>query len=182
MLEINIPLEPEYWDPEKEEFITGKEETLRLEHSLISLSKWEEKYKKPFISSEKNKEELIDYIKFMTLNKNVDPNIYKRLTSKNISDIIDYIEDPRTATTFSDMNNRVGRSREQVTSELIYYWMLAYNIPFDECQKWHINRLMTLIRICEIKSEKPKKRSTRELMSRNAALNKARRAKMNSKG
>lgn len=180
MLQILIPIADEQWDEKKQEFINAKEQTLCLEHSLVSLSKWESKWCKPFLSSEKTDEEIMDYIKFMTLNKNVDPDVYYRLTAKNIDQIVEYINAPMTATTFSKNSNE-KKSREIVTSELIYYWMIAFNIPF-ECQKWHINRLTTLIRVCEIKNSSPKKHSTREIMSRNAALNAARRKQLNTKG
>ena len=116
----------------------------------------------------------------MTLTPNIDPNVYKFLTKENIKDINDYIGDSMTATTFNDINLK-GRSRETITSELIYYWMVSFNIPF-ECQKWHINRLITLIRICIIKNQSSKKMSKSEIMSRNAAINAARRKQLNSKG
>ena len=116
----------------------------------------------------------------MTLTPNIDPNVYKFLTKENIKDINDYIGDSMTATTFNDINSK-GRSRETITSELIYYWMVSFNIPF-ECQKWHINRLITLIRICIIKNQSSKKMSKSEIMSRNAAINAARRKQLNSKG
>ena len=116
----------------------------------------------------------------MTLTKNVDSEIYKSITNDNIQMINKYIELPMTATTFLEEKNN-GRSSETVTSELIYYWMISLNIPF-ECQKWHLNRLLTLIRVCNVKNTPPKKRSKRELMSRNAALNAARRKKFNTTG
>ncbi len=115
----------------------------------------------------------------MTITQNVNDNVYNSLTSKNIDEINKYIDAPMTATTFSDNTN--SRSREIVTSELIYYWMISLNIPM-ECQKWHLNRLLTLIRVCNVKNTPPKKMSRREIMSRNAALNAARRKKLNSKG
>lgn len=115
----------------------------------------------------------------MTITQNVDDNVYKSLTNKNIDEINNYIDAPMTATTFSNTVN--SRSREIVTSELIYYWMISLNIPM-ECQKWHLNRLLTLIRVCNVKNAPPKKMSRREIMSRNAALNAARRKKLNSKG
>lgn len=186
MLQITIPAdEDEMWDEEREEFIpatNSKEQVLRLEHSLVSLSKWESKWQKPFISSEKTDAEMLDYIKCMTITPNVPPDVYDRLTEKNVKEITDYINAPMTATTFSEQRGkgRGGRG-EVVTSELIYYWMIKHNIPF-ECEKWHIKRLLTLIRICEIKSEAPKKRSQREIMSRNAALNAARKKRLNTKG
>lgn len=179
MLEIKIKT-TELWDEEKEEFIDPKEETLKLEHSLVSLSKWESKYHKPFITKEqKTRAETIDYIKFMTLNKNVDPDIYYCISESDMNEINQYIEDPMTATTFSSKDK--GTSREQITAELIYYWMIALNIPF-ECQKWHLNKLLTLIRVCNIKNAPPKKMGRNDLMRRNAALNAARRKKFNSKG
>lgn len=180
MLQIVIPGQ-ELWDEQKQEFINTKEQVLQLEHSLISLSKWEAKWCKVFLSKqEKTQEEIIDYIKCMTITPNVDPEVYNHLTRENIKEIEDYIAAPMTATYFSS-DNAGKSSREQVTSELIYYWMIALNIPF-ECQKWHLNRLLTLIKVCNIKNQTPKKMSKREIMSRNAALNAARRQQLNTKG
>ena len=180
MLQITIPA-IEQWDEREQEFIYTKEQTLKLEHSLVSLSKWESKWGKAYLTKkDKTYDEALDYIKCMTITPNVDPNVYKCLTSKNISDIEDYINAPMTATCFSDDKN--GRSsREVVTSELIYYWMIALQIPF-ECEKWHLNRLLTLIRVCNIKNTPPKKMSRRSIMSRNAALNASRRKQLNTRG
>ena len=153
MIRITIP-KSESWDEVKQEFVSVKEQTLQLEHSLVSLSKWESKWCKPFFSKqEKTYEETMDYIKCMTLTQNVDPNVYLHLTEANITQINKYIEAPMTATTFYEDKNG-AKSREIITSELIYYWMIALNIPF-ECQKWHINRLLTLIRVCIIKNAPP---------------------------
>lgn len=180
MLQITIPA-MELWDENTQEFVYGKEQTLQLEHSLVSLSKWESKWHKAFLTNvEKTVEETLDYIKCMTLTQNVKPEVYNRLTQENIIQVNEYIQAPMTATVFSEDKNG-KRSREVVTSELIYYWMIALNIPF-ECQKWHLNRLLTLIRVCNIKNEPPKKRSKRDIMSRNAALNAARRQQYNTKG
>ena len=158
-----------------------KEQMLQLEHSLVSLSKWESKWCKPFFSKqEKTYEETIDYIKCMTITQNVKDDVYTRLTNDNVMQINKYIEAPMTATTFSkDANGKGGK--EIITSELIYYWMIALNIPF-ECQKWHINRLLTLVRVCNVKNEPSKKMSKKDIMSRNRALNAARRKQLNSKG
>ena len=181
MLQIKIPVSPEGWDEEKQEFIEPKTQILQLEHSLVSLSKWESKWCKSFLSNNtKTNEETLDYIRCMTLTQNVNPDVYNRLTSENIAQINEYIGAPMTATYFSEDKNG-KKNREVITSELIYYWMIAANIPF-ECQKWHLNRLLTLIRVCSIKNSPPKKRNRRELMSRNAALNAARRQQYNSKG
>lgn len=180
MLQITIPA-VELWDERKQEFVTTKEQTLQLEHSLVSISKWESKWCKPFLSKqEKTFEETLDYIKCMTITQNVKPEVYNYLTNKNIEEINNYIDAPMTATYFSDEKNS-KTSREQVTAELIYYWMIALNIPF-ECQKWHLNRLLTLIKVCNIKNQPPKKRSRKEIMSRNAALNAARRKRLNTRG
>ena len=181
MLTLNVPISPEGWDEVKQEFVEPKNQVLQLEHSLISLSKWESKWHKPFYSKkEMSNEETLDYIKCMTLNKNVDFDVYNHLTPENIKEVLDYIGDSMTATTFSKETNS-GNNREVITSELIYYWMIASNIPF-ECQKWHLNRLITLIRVCSIKNSPPKKRSKRDIMSRNAALNASRKRQMNTKG
>lgn len=181
MLIITIPA-IEGFDDEKEEFvILAKEQTLQLEHSLVSLSKWESKWCKAFLSKEeKTLEETIDYIKCMTITQNVNPDVYSRLSKENIQAINKYIEAPMTATTFYN-DNQKGRSKETVTSELIYYWMISLNIPM-ECQKWHLNRLLTLIRVCNVKNSPPKKMSRREIMSRNAALNTARKKQLNTNG
>ena len=180
MLEIIIP-ETEQWDEVNQEFITSNRQILRLEHSLVSLSKWESKWKKPFLSNkEKTYEETIDYIKCMTLTQNVNDTVYNLLDKDNIEKINKYIGDPMTATTFKEDQNKKG-GREIITSELIYYWMISLNIPF-ECQKWHLNRLLTLIKVCGIKNQPPKKMSKKDVMSRNAALNAARRKQMNSRG
>ena len=180
MLTITIP-ERELWDEEREELVSVKQQTLQLEHSLVSLSKWESKWKKPFLTKEdKTPEETIDYIRCMTLTPNVKPEVYKCLTHDNIAKINNYISDPMTATTIN-MHGLSKGGKEIVTSELVYYWMVALNIPF-ECQKWHLNRLITLIQVCNVKNTPPKKMSKRDIMSRNAALNAARRKKYNSKG
>lgn len=180
MIRITIP-ESESWDEAKQEFIPVKEQTLQLEHSLVSLSKWESKWCKPFFSKqEKTYEETMDYIKCMTLTQNVDPNVYSHLTEDNIIQINNYIEAPMTATTFYEDKNG-AKSREIITSELIYYWMIALNIPF-ECQKWHINRLLTLIRVCNIKNAPPKKMSKSKIASQYAAINQARRKQLNTRG
>ncbi len=180
MLWITIPA-VEQWDEQKQEFITIKEQTLQLEHSLVSLSKWESKWCKAFLTKqEKTFEETLDYIKCMTLTQNVDPEIYIYLTNGNINEINKYIEAPMTATYFSD-DKTSKVSREQITAELIYYWMIALNIPF-ECQKWHLNRLLILIKVCNIKNQPPKKRSKKDIMSRNAALNATRRKQLNTNG
>lgn len=180
MLRITIPA-AEQFDEAKQEFIKTKEQTLQLEHSLVSLSKWESKWCKSFLSrTEKTYEETVDYIKCMTITQNVDPDVYNYLTNANIAEINRYIEAPMTATYFSEDRNGKS-SREQVTAELIYYWMIALNIPF-ECQKWHLNRLLTLIRVCNVKNQPPRKMSRREIMSRNAALNASRRNRLNTRG
>ena len=179
MLQIIVPA-TEQWDEIKQEFVYTKETTLQLEHSLVSLSKWESKWCKPFLSKEDmTAEETIDYIRCMTITQNVNPEVYTCLSDENITQVHDYIQAPMTATFFRKENGPPGR--EIITSELIYYWMITLNIPF-ECQKWHLNRLLTLIRVCNIKNQPVKRRSQREIMEYNTALNEARRKKLNSKG
>ena len=179
MLQIIVPA-TEQWDEIKQEFVYTKETTLQLEHSLVSLSKWESKWCKPFLSKEDmTAEETIDYIRCMTITQNINPEVYTCLSDENITQVRDYIQAPMTATFFRKENG--PPSREIITSELIYYWMIALNIPF-ECQKWHLNRLLTLIRVCNIKNQPAKRRSQREIMEYNTSLNEARRKKLNSKG
>ena len=181
MLQIKVPLSPEGWDEQKQEFVEPKTQVLQMEHSLVSVSKWESKWCKPFLSkTAKTSEEMLDYIKCMTITHGVKPEVYDHLTQANIEQINAYIEAPMTATTFSE-DKTAKNNREIVTSELIYYWMIALQIPVD-FDKWHLNRLLTLIRVCNIKNSPPKKMSKKDIMSRNAALNAARRKQLNSKG
>lgn len=177
MLTIVIP-ETEFYDEIKNEFKVVKEQKLVLEHSLVSLSKWESKWHKPFLGKQpKTYEETIDYIRCMTVNS-VDPMAYQGITSANILQINQYIEDPMTATTIKDQKK--GKE-EIITAEIIYYWMVALNIPF-ECQKWHLNKLLTLINVVNIKNKPAKKMSKKDVVSRNASLNAARRKALHTKG
>lgn len=179
MLQIIIPAR-ELWDEEHSCFVNIKEQHLTLEHSLVAISKWESKWHVPFFSKEEKTNEMtIDYIRMMTLTQNVNPNVYNYLTNENVAEIKRYLEDSRTATTFH--NDRSAPNREVITSELIYFWMVHWGIPF-ECQKWHINRLLTLIRICGVKNQPTRKMSRQEIMSQNSALNAARRKKFNTRG
>lgn len=179
MLKIFIPA-TEYYDDKAEEFKVLKPAILQLEHSLISISKWESRWKKAFLGKDKRtEEETIDYIRCMTLNAEVDPSVYYRLTNENITEIIEYIEDPMTATTFTNIQSKEGSQpakKQIVTSELIYYWMIANNIPV-EFQKWHLNRLLTLIHVCNIKNAPPgsNKMNKRQAAQHYASLNAARR-------
>ena len=180
MLLITIPA-AELWDEKKEQFIYTKEQTLQLEHSLVSLSKWESKWHKPFLGKEdKTTEETLDYIRCMTLTQNVAPDVYTRLSNANILQVNAYISDPMTATWFTEDKN-ARPNKQVVTAEIIYHWMIELQIPF-ECQKWHLNRLLTLIRVRNIKCQPPKKVSKRDTAAKYAALNAARRKKLNSKG
>lgn len=185
MLKITVQGE-ETWSEELNEFVPGmKPTTLVLEHSLASLSKWESIHKKPFISSEKTKEETIDYIRCMTINT-VPENIYNYLTPQQIQEITDYIVDTKTATWFTDdkagLPNKTGRMNgEIVTSELIYFWMINASIPV-EFEKWHLSRLLTLIKVIGEKNKPPKKMSKADLTRKYATLNAQRRAKLGTKG
>jgi len=179
MLKLTIASIDQY-DEVKEEFLTSKEQVLQLEHSLVALSKWESKWCKPFLSKDnKTVEETVDYIKCMTLTQNVDDNIYKNLSVENFKQVNSYIDQPMTATVFYTENK--SASRETITSEIIYHWMIAMNIPF-ECQKWHLNRLLTLVNVCSLKNQPAKKRTRSEIMNRNAALNAARKQALNTEG
>lgn len=181
MLVLNIP-EREFWNEEKEEFFYTKKATLRLEHSLISLSKWESKWCKPFLSSEKTDEETLDYIRCMTLNQDVDPDVYHRLTGVEIKQINEYIAAPMTASTVTSSEPDKKNSNTFVTSELIYYWMIAFNIPV-EFEKWHLNRLIMLIRICSEESKKGDKKKGRGTnVAKHRSLNEQRRAALAKKG
>jgi hypothetical protein len=179
-LSITVPA-TELFDSRTGDFIETKETVLHLEHSLISISKWESKWHKPYLSKDgKTREEALDYIRCMTLNSGVDPNVYLGLSESNIEEITKYMSDSMTATTIKQQNKRP--SNETVTSELIYYWMTELNIPFDPCQKWHFSRLLTLIEVCSIKKTPSKKMSKSDILRQNHSLNAARRAKHHSRG
>ena len=181
MLTITIPAS-EYFNQKEGRFYTNKKPvTITLEHSLVSISKWEAKWHKPFLpEGPQTLEESIDYVRCMTLTQNVDPGKYNFLTKDNFVEINNYIQDPMTASTVTDRHDK-RHSREKITSELIYYWMIALTIPM-KCEKWHLNRLLMLIRICEAKQETPKKMSKGDIMRSNRALNAARRKKTGSRG
>lgn len=175
MVELIIP-ETELYDSRKNEFIHVNEQKLLLEHSLLSISKWESKYQRPFLDQKgKSLEESRYYVKCMTLNRNVDDTVYLCLTNDHIKAINKYVDNPMSATKPKKLNNRP--SAEPVTSELIYYWMIALNIPF-ECQKWHFNRLMTLIEVCNIKNTPTKKMTA----AQRRALNNERKARLHTRG
>lgn len=187
MLEIIVPQTNELFDPVSSQFLTTRETKLALEHSLVSITKWESKWHVPFLSNRKlTPEQLRDYVRCMTLTQNVDPLVYYALTQDNLNDILEYIEDPMTATTINEnalrMASKGPKSGRLITNELVYYWMSALNLPFDPCQKWHFNRLMTLIKVASIEQQPPKKMSRAEAMSQQRALNNARRLKHGTRG
>lgn len=173
MLKITVPGVLLH-DPQTDRVFRIKETQLTLEHSLVSLSKWESKYHKPFLNQKISGDEFIDYVRCMTLTQNVDPNVYYGINTSVQKQIESYMDDPMTAAVIHD-NDKDRGSGEFVTSDLIYYWMVALQIPF-ECQKWHLNRLLTLIRITNIKQKPSKKESAKEAARRTASINAARRA------
>ena len=179
MLYITIP-KSEFFDEKTSSFISVKEQKLQLEHSLVSLSKWEQKTGKPFLSTGKmTLFETIEYIKCMTITQNVDPHVYLCLTNEIIKQVDDYIGEKMTATTFSSI--QTGGRREIITSEIIYYWMFELKIP-KECEKWHLNRLLTMIRVSSEKNAPKKKMTHSQIMARNKELNEARKRQLNTKG
>lgn len=181
MLVLNIPVSERY-DEDSQTFFKVTE-PVAFEHSLLSLSKWEAKYEKPFLSDkfEKTEEELLDYLRMMVVNPAVTDGRLAQLTQDNIIELNQYISSQQTATWFNEIKKSSGPSQETVTAELIYYWMISYQIPM-ECQTWHLNRLLTLIRVFNTKQQKPEKMSKRDIMSRNRALNEQRKAKYKTKG
>lgn len=171
----------EFWDEVQNLFSTINDEVIELEHSLFSVSKWESIYQKPFlVSGDRTNEEVLGYIKAMILTPNVDPDVLNKLGKTHIDAIQEYVDSSQSATTFGMMSERQG-SGEVITSELIYYWLVAFNIPF-ECQYWHLNRLFSLIRICNIKNSKPKKMSRNEMAQRYRDINAERKARLGTKG
>lgn len=179
MLRLTVP-EKELYDERTGLFVRTKKQVLQLEHSLVSLSKWESRWHKPFLSkNDKSGEEMLDYIRCMTITQNVPDEVYFALDTNELMKINDYLNDSMTATTITKQQ---GKSRgEIITSEIIYYWMISLQIPF-ECEKWNLNRLLTLIEVCNIKNSPGKKMSKSEIMRRNRTLNAARKQQMHTRG
>lgn len=181
MLQVVVP-EMEWFNDGTNEITHSKETTLMLEHSLISVSRWESKHKVPFLSSfEKGltREEFIDYVRCMTINKSVNQFVYYSLTPKIVDQIREYIQDPMTATTIHDYRKKTQRrapAPKVITSEQIYSWMAAAGVSFD-CEKWHLNRLLMLLQVCAIENGSSDKMSKKEVMKQNAALNAMRQSK-----
>jgi len=180
VLVIEVVLE-EGFDEEKQKFVAAKSCVLELEHSLASLSKWESTFEKPFLSDkEKSPEEVFEYIKMMTLTPNIPPEVFHHLSTDNVEDIRRYIDSKMTATTFND-RSAPPRNREVITAEIIYHWMIASGVPF-ECQYWHLSRLLTLIRVINIKSAPPKKMGKREMLAQRQKLNAQRKQQFGTSG
>lgn len=181
MLQIIVP-DTEVFNENTQEIYTLKGCKLQLEHSLVSLSKWESKWKKPFLAkNDKTNQEVLEYIKCMTITQNVPDYIYKCLTEQNVTDILNYIDDPMTATTIN--NPRKSKiDNEILTAEILYYYMFTAGIP-KECEKWHLNRLIMLLKVFGIKNNtKPHKMPREEYLNRRRALNEQRKAKFKSHG
>ena len=180
MLELHVPKQ-EWYDPKTSQFVTFLGQTLQLEHSLLSVSKWESITHKPFLSKEgMTQDEFLLYVRCMTINRNQDDMVYKVLSNQHKKTISEYIENPMTATWFGKEEGKGRAGRKIITSELIYYWMIAAQVPMS-CEKWHLNRLMTLLHICEIKN-RPQKKGKRRSTAQDASLNAARRASMGTRG
>lgn len=178
MLTITVS-ETEFFDESSGEFIHTPAKELQFEHSLVSLSKWESNWEKPFLGKEaKTTEETYDYLRAMCLTPDVPDEVFNRLPSDAINQVSSYIEARMSATWFNDQKRP---SREIITSEIIYYWMISMNIPM-ECQHWHLNRLLTLIKVCGQKNSPQKKMGRNDILARNRMLNEQRKAQLNTAG
>jgi hypothetical protein len=177
---LTITVGDEFYNEKTAEFITTGFD-LKLEHSLVSLSKWESKFEKPFLATlEKTPEEILWYVKAMVITPDVPSETFDKLSQQNIEAINTYLSASMTATTFNDKHSRRG-AREIITAEIIYYWMITLAIPF-ECQHWHLNRLLTLIKVVNLKNTPPKKMTPQEAARQQRDLNEKRRAELKSRG
>lgn len=171
----------EHYDESNNKFVVVNGVDVELEHSLISLSKWESKFQKPFLSEgNKTNDELLGYVDAMILTPDYPKEVLDRISPEEMSKINDHMDSKQSATTFPISRETKGKS-ETVTSELIYYWMVTFNIPF-ECETWHLNRLFSLIRICNLKNAKPVKRSANQIAQERRELNAQRRSQMGTSG
>lgn len=185
MIQITVP-KSEYYDQAKEIFYSvDKPVTIQLEHSLISLQKWESKWNKPFlVKTEKTAEESIDYLRCMCLTPNVKDDVFYCIPPSEMTRLSEYIDSPMTATTFAEdkIPGGGGKGKKQiVTAELIYYWMISYNIP-SEYRKWHLNQLITLIRVFNEENKPKKKKSRNQLLAEHRALNEANKLRYHTHG
>ena len=179
MLKLEFPIE-EGFDESTNEFVVKSQIVLELEHSLVSVSKWESHFEKPFLATqEKSLEEILWYIRAMIITPDVPGDLFDWLTESHLNEINEYISSKQTATWFTGSDDKP--SKETITAELIYYWMIALNIPF-ECQHWHLNRLLTLVKVCNLKNTPEKTLSKAEIARRNRELNEKRQKQYNTKG
>jgi hypothetical protein len=180
MLTITV-LGEEHWDQENEKFVYPDSFKLELEHSLVSLSKWESKWEVPFLGEKpKTTEMVLDYIECMILTPDPPADWISKLSKENIEEITAYFDSKQSATWFND-HHPEPKTGETITSELVYYWLDICDIDW-QAQYWHLNRLLTLVKIHTVKQAKPKPMSRSEMLRRRRALNKQRLKEMEEGG
>lgn len=154
-----INLGDELFDEETNTFLHPVGKKLHLEHSLLSISKWEAEWEIPFLNTDKTSEQSLSYIKCCVLDDDFDELLLNTLSDKNILDFNAYLSKGMTAKKIIDLRSSLSQKRKSrrpasqkaLTSEDIYYSMIQFHV-WKECEEWPLQRLLSLLQLCSLKS------------------------------